>query len=134
MFPNDHHFLSKGKPLPSILRDRRVERGVADRYRCGRCNNPADVLCASIPQFDLEGAGGKNLMQVRIGELPEQLIDAEIQLGRCSPHAFALGAQFFYQAKRMELAILFDRSVTHENKMRTIAQRVKSQLGKVDSR
>jgi hypothetical protein len=54
---------------------------------------------------DLKGAGGEDLMQVRIGKFPQELIDPEIELRRVPPYALTFRTQLLDQAKRMQLAV-----------------------------
>jgi hypothetical protein len=69
------------KPLAGIGRNRRFERRMSNR-NTSRCrNHPPDVLIVPVPQFNAERQVGGDVMQVRICQLPQQTINAEIELG-----------------------------------------------------
>jgi hypothetical protein len=58
-------------------------------------DHPSDFLVVSVPQLDLEGTGRKYLVEVRIGQLPEEPVYAVTQVGGGAPEPVALCAQFF---------------------------------------
>ena len=72
-------------------------------------NNPSNVLIVAVPQ----------------------IINTEIGLGGLAPKLLAFVAEVFEQAERVELAIF--GGLTHENKMRTLWQEVKTGERFIDS-
>ena len=83
-----------------------------------RCrNHPPDVLIVPIPQVDTERQVRLDVMQVRIGKLPKQIINAEMKLGGRAPKLPALRTEFFKQAEGFKLATaIFFQLLTYENK------------------
>jgi len=73
------------------------------------------MLIRLVPHLDPEGEVARNVVQVRIGQLPKQLIHSEIRFRASTPQALRCLAQLFKYGQGVELAVTF----VHENIMRT---------------
>jgi hypothetical protein len=89
-----------------------------DRSRCG--NDPADMLGVTVPHFDPKWHVGVKVIDVRIGELTQQSIHAEIEIGGVFPERPALSAQLLQEAQRIDLTAVVFGGLTHENRQRTL--------------
>jgi hypothetical protein len=76
MLPNHEYPIPQREPLLRIIRDGRIQRSMSDR-NARRCrNHPSNMLIGLIPHLDPEGEVAGDVVEVRIGELPQKFIDA----------------------------------------------------------
>jgi len=69
MPPDNLDAIAQGKSLIGIVRDSGVERCVTNGNTGGCGNDPPDVLILPIPQFNAERQVGRDVVQVRVGQL-----------------------------------------------------------------
>lgn len=100
MLPDDLYAVAQREALVWIVGNGGVERSVPDGDARRRGNHPPDVLVVQI---------GRDIVQVRIGQLAEQLVHAVIELRGRAPKLAAFGTQLLEQAERVELAFAFRR-------------------------
>ena len=67
MLPNDKYPIAQREPLIRIVRDRRVERSMPDRYARRSRDHPPNLLIGMIPQLDAEWQMRGDVVQVRVG-------------------------------------------------------------------
>jgi hypothetical protein len=111
MLPNHQYPIPQREPLIRIVRNRRINRGMADCNARRRRNHLPNIL---IPHLDAEGQVAGDVVEVWIGELAQQFIDAEVSRRACAPKALRRIAQLLKHAKRVQLTV----RLVHENKMR----------------
>ena len=90
---------------PRVIGDRGVEGRMPDGDARRSRHDPPDVLI-SVPHFDPKGQAGGDVVQVRVRQLAQKLVHAEIGIRRRAPEAFALLAELFEEAERVELAVI----------------------------
>ena len=66
---------------------------------------PADVLVGSIPHFDAEGQVAWNVVQVGIGELPQQFVHRKYASELAPQRLLPRFAQLLEHAQRMQLTV-----------------------------
>ena len=64
------------------------------------------MLIIAVPHFDAEWQVGGDVVEVGIGQLSQQCVDAKIGFRRSAPEAFAFSAELLQEAKRIERAII----------------------------
>jgi hypothetical protein len=79
MVPKNPYALAQREMLVGKRGNGGVERSVSDRYRPGRRDNPSNMLCVPVPQLNTVGHVRGKVVQVRIGQLAQQSIDAMIE-------------------------------------------------------
>ena len=71
MLPNHEYPIPQCEPLIRIIRNRRVQRCMADR-NASRCRNyPSNALIRLVLHLNAEGEVARDVMQVRIGQLTQ---------------------------------------------------------------
>ena len=97
MLPNDKYPIAQREPLIGIVRDRRVERSMPDRYARRSRDHPPNLLIRTIPQLNAEWHLRRDVVQVRIGELSKQFVHPEVRFGGSAPQAFTFLPELFEQ-------------------------------------
>ena len=93
--------------------------------RPGRRDHPPNVLGLPVPKLHAK-AHVRYVMEVRIFQLAQQLVDAAIKVRVGTLDGAGFCAQSFKQAKRIQLAVLIRRVLTHKEQKENIRAKVKA--------
>ena len=127
MLPNHEYPIPQREPLLRIIRNRRIHRSMSNRDACRRRDYAANMLIRLVPHLDAKGEVAWDIMQVGIGQLPQQFIDAEVRFRASAPKTLRRLAQLLKHAQRVLLTV----RLVHKNIMRTRLVEVKSVLSHV---
>jgi hypothetical protein len=113
ILPNHH--ISQREPLIRIIRNCCIHRGMSNCNTRRRSNHPPNMLIRSVPHLDPEGEVARDVVEVWVGQLPEQLIHSKVRRRACTPKALRCFAKLLQHSQRMELTFV----LVHENTSRT---------------
>src|ERR1700675_3632297 len=125
MLANEHNSLAQREMLVRPIFHRLLKRSVSHADGACRCHGPANMVGVPVPQLDAV-AHVRDVVQVGVRELSQQLVHAEIELRGAAPKLAALRTQLLQQTQRMELAALVFRILTHGEQKKNIPSRESS--------
>ena len=79
MLPNYKYPVPQCEPLIGIIRNRGIHRSMANRHASRRGDHPANMLIRLVPHLDPKGEVARDVMQVRISQLAQKFIHAEVR-------------------------------------------------------
>ena len=98
MLPNYKYPVPQCEPLIGIIRNRSIHRSMANRHASRRGDHPANMLIRLVPHLDTKGEVAGNVVEVRIGELPQQFIHSEVCFRTSAPKTLRCFAQLLKHA------------------------------------
>jgi len=79
MLPNQQYPIPQREPLIGIIRDHCIHRSMSNRDASRRRNHPPNMLIRLVPHLDPKGEVARDIMQVRISQLAQKFIHAEVR-------------------------------------------------------
>jgi hypothetical protein len=107
VLPDDEDAVAQREALARVGGYRGIERGVADGDASRSGNRPPDAFVVPIPHLDSEGQIGRDVVEVRIRQLPQKLVYPFVQGARIGPKLGGLRVELFEEVQSVELAVVW---------------------------